>query len=114
VAGDGHPLKKVAFIFVDPLHLLFSWLMMHTCPSKLQGVFQGNKMNNTSVASCPNFVACFPNFEYAITAFVTKIDTGYCVTLFDEDANMYVGDRRIYPVTMLDQAVTYAKTLADI
>jgi hypothetical protein len=46
VAGNGNLLKKVAFIFVDPLHCLFSWLMMHTCPSKSQGVFQGNKMTD--------------------------------------------------------------------
>ena len=59
-------------------------------------------------------IASFPNVEFGITALVTKISKGYCVTLFDDDAQLVAGDCTIYPFNMLNQAVTYAKKLANL
>jgi hypothetical protein len=45
---------------------------------------------------------------------VTKISKGYAVTLVDTDAEMVVSPVRIYPFTMLDKAIAYAKKIANI
>lgn len=58
-------------------------------------------------------VATFVNVFYGIASLVTKTKKGYAVTLLDTDAEMIVATR-IYPVTMLDQAVAYAKKIADV
>jgi hypothetical protein len=44
---------------------------------------------------------------------VAKITKGYAVTLLDTDAEMVVATR-IYPVSMFDKAIAYAKKIANI
>ena len=59
-------------------------------------------------------VATFVNVFYGIASLVTETKKGYAVTLLDTDAEMIVSSVRIYPVTMLDQAIAYAKKIANI
>ena len=42
-------------------------------------------MNAVTITN-PNQIATFVNAEYGIAALVTKISTGYAVTLWDTDA----------------------------
>ena len=58
-------------------------------------------------------VATFVNVLDGIASLVTKVSKGYAVTLIDTDAEQVV-TTRIYPPTMFDQAVVYAKKLANI
>ena len=58
-------------------------------------------------------VATFVNVFYGIASLVTKTKKGYAVTLLDTDAEMIV-TARTYPVTMLDQAIAYAKKIANV
>jgi len=58
-------------------------------------------------------VATFINTDYGIASLVTKITKGYAVTLLDTDAEMVVATR-IYPVSMFDKAIAYAKKIANI
>ena len=58
-------------------------------------------------------VATFINVFYGIASLVTETKKGYAVTLMDTDAEMVVATR-IYPTTMLDQAIAYAKQIANI
>ena len=44
---------------------------------------------------------------------MTKIQKGYAVTLIDTDAEQIVATK-IYPPAMYDQAVAYAKKLANV
>jgi hypothetical protein len=57
--------------------------------------------------------ATFINVLYGISALVTKIQKGYAVTLIDTDAEQIVATK-IYPPAMYDQAVAYAKKLANV
>ena len=57
-------------------------------------------------------VATFVNVLDGIASLVTKVSKGYAVTLIDTDAEQIVGTK-IYPLTMFDQAVAYAKKLAN-
>jgi hypothetical protein len=59
-----------------------------------------------------NQVATFVNVLDGIASLVTKVSKGYAVTLIDTDAEQVV-TTRIYPPTMFDQAVAYAKKLAN-
>jgi len=59
----------------------------------------------------PEQIATFPNAEYGIASLVTKVSKGYAVTLLDTDAEQVVATK-IYPFTMLAQAINYAKKLA--
>jgi hypothetical protein len=61
-----------------------------------------------------NQMATFINPFYGIASLVTKINKGYAVTLVDTDAEMIVGNVRIFPFSMLDKAVVYAKEIANI
>jgi len=67
-----------------------------------------------SQISNTNQVATFVNVFYGIASLVTKISKGYAVTLVDTDAKMVVSPGRIYPFPMLDQAIAYAKEIANI
>jgi hypothetical protein len=67
-----------------------------------------------SQISNTNQVATFVNVFYGIASLVTKISKGYAVTLVDTDAEMVVSPVRIYPLPMLDQAIAYAKEIANI
>ena len=57
--------------------------------------------------------ATFVNVLYGISALVTKVTKGYAVTLIDTDAEQIVATK-IYPPTMFDQAVVYAKKIANV
>jgi len=57
--------------------------------------------------------ATFINVLHGITALVTKVTKGYAVTLIDTDAKKIVATK-IYPLTMFDQAVAYAKKIANV
>ena len=61
-----------------------------------------------------NQVATSLNEEYGIAALVTKISRGYAVTLLDTDAEQIVPTVRIFPFNMLDQAIVYAKQIANL
>jgi len=61
-----------------------------------------------------NQVATYLNEEYGIAALVTKVSRGYAVTLLDTDAEEIVPTIRIFPFDMLDQAIVYAKKLANL
>ena len=65
------------------------------------------------ISQVSNQVATFVNVLDGIASLVTKISKGYAVTLIDTDAEQVV-TTRIYPPTMFDQAVAYAKKLANI
>jgi hypothetical protein len=57
-------------------------------------------------------VATFINVLDGIASLVTKVSKGYAVTLIDTDAEQVVATK-IYPPAMFDQAVAYAKKLAN-
>ena len=59
-------------------------------------------------------IATYLNEEYGIAALVTEISRGYAVTLLDTDAEEIVPTVRIFPLDMLDQAIVYAKQLANL
>jgi hypothetical protein len=59
-------------------------------------------------------IATYLNEEYGIAALVTEISRGYAVTLLDTDAEQIVPTVRIFPLNMLDQAIVYAKKLANL
>lgn len=65
------------------------------------------------ISQVSNQVETFVNVLDGIASLVTKVSKGYAVTLIDTDAEQVV-TTRIYPSTMFDQAVTYAKKLANI
>jgi hypothetical protein len=65
------------------------------------------------ISQVSNQVATFVNVLDGIASLVTKVSKGYAVTLIDTDAKQVV-TTRIYPPTMFDQAVAYAKKLANI
>ena len=65
------------------------------------------------ISQISNQVATFVNVLDGIASLVTKVSKGYAVTLIDTDAEQVV-TTRIYPPTMFDQAVAYAKKLANI
>jgi hypothetical protein len=64
------------------------------------------------ISQVSNQVATFVNVLDGIASLVTKVQKGYAVTLIDTDAEQVV-TTRIYPPTMFDQAVAYAKKLAN-
>jgi hypothetical protein len=64
------------------------------------------------ISQVSNQVATFVNVLDGIASLVTKVSKGYAVTLIDTDAEQVV-TTRIYPFTMFDQAVAYAKKLAN-
>jgi hypothetical protein len=64
------------------------------------------------ISQASNQVATFVNVLDGIASLVTKVSKGYAVTLIDTDAEQVV-TTRIYPPTMFDQAVAYAKKLAN-
>jgi hypothetical protein len=64
------------------------------------------------ISQISNQVATFVNVLDGIASLVTKVSKGYAVTLIDTDAEQVV-TTRIYPPTMFDQAVAYAKKLAN-
>jgi len=59
-------------------------------------------------------IATYLNEEYGIAALVTEISRGYAVTLLDTDAEQIVPTVRIFPLDMLDQAIVYAKQIANL
>lgn len=59
-------------------------------------------------------IATYLNEEYGIAALVTEISRGYAVTLLDTDAEEIVPCGRIFPLNMLDQALVYAKQIANL
>jgi hypothetical protein len=59
-------------------------------------------------------IATYLNEEYGIAALVTEISRGYAVTLLDTDAEEIVPTVRIFPLNMLDQAIVYAKQIANL
>jgi hypothetical protein len=59
-------------------------------------------------------IATYLNEEYGIAALVTEISRGYAVTLLDTDAEQIVPTVRIFPLNMLDQAIVYAKQIANL
>lgn len=69
---------------------------------------------NTVTITNPNQIATFVNAELGIAALVTKISTGYAVTLWDTDAEMPVGNVRTYGSAMLAPAINYAQKLANV
>jgi hypothetical protein len=64
------------------------------------------------ISQVSNQVATFVNVLDGIASLVTKVSKGYAVTLIDTDAEQVV-TTRIYPPTMFNQAVAYAKKLAN-
>ena len=64
------------------------------------------------ISQLSNQNATFVNVLDGIASLVTKVSKGYAVTLIDTDAEQIVGTK-IYPLTMFDQAVAYAKKLAN-
>jgi hypothetical protein len=70
-------------------------------------------MNAVTITN-PNQIATFVNAEYGIAALVTKISTGYAVTLWDTDAELPVGSIRTYGSAMLSSAINYAQKLANV
>jgi hypothetical protein len=70
-------------------------------------------MNAVTITN-PNQIATFVNAEYGIAALVTKISTGYAVTLWDTDAELPVGSIRTYGSAMLSAAINYAQKLANV
>jgi hypothetical protein len=64
------------------------------------------------ISQVSNQVATFVNVLDGIASLVTKVSKGYAVTLIDTDAEQIVGTK-IYPPAMFDQAVAYAKKLAN-
>lgn len=62
----------------------------------------------------PNQIATFNNGEYGVASLVTKISKGYAVTLWDTDAEMPVDGAKIFPFSMLPQAINFAKQIANV
>jgi hypothetical protein len=60
-----------------------------------------------------NQMATFINVLDGVASLVTKTQKGYTVTLLDTDAEMIVGSRT-YPATLLEDAIAYAKKIANI
>ena len=75
-----------------------------------------NKQDVVMISGTPytSQMATFINSFYGIASLVTKISKGYAVTLVDTDAEMIVSPVRIFPFAMLDQAIAYAKEVANI
>jgi len=69
---------------------------------------------NAVTINNPDQIATFVNADLGIAALVTKISTGYAVTLWDTDAELPVGGIRTYGSAMLSVAVNYAQKLANI
>jgi MinD superfamily P-loop ATPase len=59
-------------------------------------------------------IATYINEEYGIASLITQISRGYSVVLVDTDAEEILPNVRIFPLTMLDQAIEYAKKIANI
>lgn len=59
-------------------------------------------------------IATYINEPYGIASLVTKISRGYSVVLLDTDAEQVLPNVRIFPLNMLDQALEYAKFIANI
>ena len=70
-------------------------------------------MNAVTITN-PNQIATFVNADLGVAALVTKISTGYAVTLWDTDAEMPVGGVRTYGGAMLAPAINYAQKLANV
>ncbi len=70
-------------------------------------------MNAVTITN-PNQIATFVNADLGVAALVTKISTGYAVTLWDTDAEMPVGGVRTYGSAMLSPAIDYAQKLANV
>jgi hypothetical protein len=70
-------------------------------------------MNAVTITN-PNQIATFVNADLGVAALVTKISTGYAVTLWDTDAGMPVGGARTYGSAMLAPAINYAQKLANV
>lgn len=70
-------------------------------------------MNAVTITN-PNQIATFVNADLGIAALVTKISTGYAVTLWDTDAELPVGGVRTYGSAMLSPAINYAQKLANV
>jgi hypothetical protein len=70
-------------------------------------------MNAVTITN-PNQIATFVNADLGVAALVTKISTGYAVTLWDTDAEMPVGGVRTYGSAMLSPAINYAQKLANV
>ena len=64
------------------------------------------------ISQVSNQVATFVNVLDGIASLVTKVSKGYAVTLIDTEAEQLV-TTRIYPPNMFEQAVSYAKKLAN-
>ena len=60
-----------------------------------------------------NQIATFINPDLGVASTVTQLKNGYAVTLLDTDAETVMATR-LYPASLLDQAVSYAKTLANV
>jgi len=54
----------------------------------------------------------FENKEYGITSRITLISKGFSVTLFDDDAQQFVGVAFIYPD--LERAISKAKEIVNL
>lgn len=59
-------------------------------------------------------IATYLNEPDGLASLVTKISRGYSVALLDTDAEEVLPNIRIFPFTMLDQALEYAKKIANI
>jgi MinD superfamily P-loop ATPase len=59
-------------------------------------------------------IATYINEEYGIASLITQISRGYSVVLVDTDAEKILPNVQIFPLTMLDQAIEYAKKIANI
>jgi hypothetical protein len=70
-------------------------------------------MNAVTITN-PNQIATFINADLGIAALVTKVAKGFAVTLWDTDAQLPVGNVRIYGSAMLVPAINYAKELANV
>jgi hypothetical protein len=70
-------------------------------------------MNAVTITN-PNQIATFVNADLGVAALVTKISTGYAVTLWDTDAELPVGGVRTYGSAMLSPAINYAQKLANV
>jgi hypothetical protein len=54
----------------------------------------------------------FSNKEYGITSHITLISKGFSVTLFDDDAQLFVGIAAIYPD--IERAIKKAKEIVNL
>ena len=53
------------------------------------------------------------NTEYGIEAQIAEIEAGYSVTIFDTDAQEFIGMCKIYPPTDYDKALAFAETIVN-